>query len=123
MLFKKIIDFYIDSSIHVALAAYAFIRITILLLNISYEESVAYFGFYGTITAYNCIKYFRFFIQNETQKTIKMKLDLLKKPSSIIISGSLSNALFKNTSYSSSVQLYQAYTVTPFSTNAAATSS
>ena len=74
MLFKKIIDFYIDSSIHVALAAYAFIRITILLLNISYEESVAYFGFYGTITAYNCIKYFRFFIQNETQKTIKMKL-------------------------------------------------
>src|SRR5574343_304725 len=74
MFFKKIIDFYIDSSIHVALAAYAFIRITILLLNISYEESVAYFGFYGTITAYNCIKYFRFFIQNETQKTIKMKL-------------------------------------------------
>lgn len=74
MLFKKIIDFYVDSSIHVALAAYAFIRMTMLLLNISYDESVACFGFYGTITAYNCIKYFLFFIQREAQITIKLKL-------------------------------------------------
>lgn len=74
VLFKKIIDFYVDSSIHVALAAYAFIRMTMLLLNISYDESVACFGFYGTITAYNCIKYFLFFIQREEQITIKLKL-------------------------------------------------
>lgn len=74
VLFKKIIDFYVDSSIHVALAAYAFIRMTMLLLNISYDESVACFGFYGTITAYNCIKYFLFFIQREAQITIKLKL-------------------------------------------------
>lgn len=54
---KKIIDFYIESSIHVALSVYALIRITFLKLNLPYDEAVAYFGFYGTIVGYNFIKY------------------------------------------------------------------
>ncbi len=54
---KYIFDFYIQSSLHVALAVYALIRITFLKLNISYDESVAYFGFFGTIVGYNFIKY------------------------------------------------------------------
>jgi len=57
--FKKIVDWYIDSSLHVALAAYALIRLTFLWLNTSYDDSVAGFGFFGTIVAYNCIKYYR----------------------------------------------------------------
>lgn len=54
---KYIFDFYIQSSLHVALAVYALIRITFLKLNISYDEPVAYFGFFGTIVGYNFIKY------------------------------------------------------------------
>jgi len=54
---NAILDFYIESSLHVALAVYALIRITFIKLNISYDESVAYFGFYGTIVGYNFIKY------------------------------------------------------------------
>ncbi|WP_438965890.1 hypothetical protein [Flavobacterium sp.] len=54
---KYLFDFYIQSSLHVALAVYALIRITFLKLNISYDESVAYFGFFGTIVGYNFIKY------------------------------------------------------------------
>jgi hypothetical protein len=57
--FKKIVDWYIDSSLHVALAAYAFILLTFTSLNSSYDCDVAYFGFFGTIVAYNCIKYYR----------------------------------------------------------------
>lgn len=56
-LFYRIFDFYIESSLHVALAVYALIRITFISLNILYDEPVAYFGFYGTIVGYNFIKY------------------------------------------------------------------
>lgn len=54
---KYIFDFYIQSSLHVALAVYALIRITFLKLDISYDDDVAYFGFFGTIVGYNFIKY------------------------------------------------------------------
>lgn len=54
---KQLLDFYIESSLHVALSVYALIRITFLKLNLPYDESVAYFGFYGTIVGYNFIKY------------------------------------------------------------------
>jgi hypothetical protein len=54
---KYIFNFYIESSLHVALAVYALIRITFITLNISYDEPVAFFGFYGTIVGYNFIKY------------------------------------------------------------------
>ncbi len=70
---KKIVDFYIDSSIHVAFAAYAFIRITMLMLNITYDEPVAFFGFYGTITAYNFIKYFHYFTHTKRQIALRLK--------------------------------------------------
>lgn len=54
---KKLFDFYVESSIHVALAVYALIQITIISLNISNNEPVAWFGFFGTIVGYNFIKY------------------------------------------------------------------
>jgi hypothetical protein len=54
---KQIIDFYIASSMHVALAACGLILITFSGLNTSYDASVAAFGFFGTISAYNAIKY------------------------------------------------------------------
>ncbi len=54
---KQIVDFYIESSIHVALAACALILITFSGLNTSYDPLVVAFGFFGTIAAYNTIKY------------------------------------------------------------------
>lgn len=65
---KYLFDFYIQSSLHVALAVYALIRITFLKLNISYDESVAYFGFFGTIVGYNFVKY------DELARVKKIKL-------------------------------------------------
>lgn len=65
---KPVLNFYIQSSLHVALAVYALIRITFLKLNISYDEAVAYFGFYGTIVGYNFIKY------DELARVKKVKL-------------------------------------------------
>ena len=54
---KYLFDFYIQSSLHVALAVFALVRITYLKLNIPYDESVAFFAFFGTIVGYNFIKY------------------------------------------------------------------
>lgn len=55
--FNKIIDFYINASIHVAFAAYAFLRITEIYLDLPYQKSLDYFVFFGTITGYNFVKY------------------------------------------------------------------
>ncbi len=55
--FNKIIDFYINASIHVAFAAYAFLRITEIYLDLSYQKNLDYFIFFGTITGYNFVKY------------------------------------------------------------------
>jgi hypothetical protein len=56
-LFKLVFNFYINSSIHVALAVYALVRITESYFKLPYNENLDYFIFYGTITGYNFIKY------------------------------------------------------------------
>nr|WP_299277456.1 hypothetical protein [uncultured Psychroserpens sp.] len=55
---KTIFDFYINSSVHVALAVYALSWLTLLEFNIPYDENVLYFVFFSTITGYNFVKYF-----------------------------------------------------------------
>ena len=55
---KQIFDFYLNSSIHVALAVYALSWLTLETFNILYDEIVLYFIFYATITGYNFVKYF-----------------------------------------------------------------
>jgi hypothetical protein len=54
---KSFFEFYINSSLHVALAVYSFVRITEFYFNIPYNEPLSYFIFYGTITGYNFVKY------------------------------------------------------------------
>ncbi len=54
---RSIFEFYINSSLHVALAVYSLVRITELYFNLPYNESLCYFVFYGTITGYNFVKY------------------------------------------------------------------
>lgn len=55
--FKSIIDFYINSSIHVALSCYFLVRMTQFMFHISEEETIANFAFFGTILGYNFVKY------------------------------------------------------------------
>lgn len=56
-LIKKIVDFYINSSIHVALSAFALVSMTDFFFNIKNDLSVAFFAFFGTIVGYNFVKY------------------------------------------------------------------
>ncbi len=56
-LLKRIFDFYLDASIHVALAVFSLIQITILTLNIPVDYHLGWFLFFSTISCYNFIKY------------------------------------------------------------------
>lgn len=54
---KLIVDFYVNASIHVGFSVYAFLRITEIYFNLSYNENLNYFIFFSTITGYNFVKY------------------------------------------------------------------
>lgn len=55
---KRFFEFYLNSSIHVALAVYCLSWLTLLNFNIPYNGNILYFIFYATITGYNFVKYF-----------------------------------------------------------------
>ncbi|RLD27769.1 MAG: hypothetical protein DRI75_08675 [Bacteroidetes bacterium] len=57
-LFKQILDFYINSSIHVALAVFSLSWITLLEFDIPYDKEVLCFLFFASVTGYNFVKYF-----------------------------------------------------------------
>ena len=57
MTLKKILDFYINSSIHVALAVVSLSLITTLSLGLAADKDLLIFIFFGTITGYNFVKY------------------------------------------------------------------
>lgn len=54
---KLVFNFYINASVHVALAVYSLVRITEFYYQLPYNENLNYFIFYATITGYNFIKY------------------------------------------------------------------
>ncbi len=53
----RLLDFYLNSSIHVALSVVAFVLITQEKFNILSNQGFLYFVFFSTITGYNFIKY------------------------------------------------------------------
>ena len=53
----RILNFYINSSIHVGLSCYALVSITQQMFHISNTKTVANFAFFGTIVGYNFVKY------------------------------------------------------------------
>lgn len=54
---KKILDIYINSSIHVALAVISLVSITALHHNIRPDFHLLLFIFFGTVSGYNFVKY------------------------------------------------------------------
>ena len=57
-LLKRILDFYIFSNIHVALAVFCLVKITLLTYGI-HSNSVPFFCLFSTIASYNLIRIFR----------------------------------------------------------------
>lgn len=55
---KRIFNFYINSSIHVAFAATALTWVTYIQLDFAYNKNLLCFVFFATITGYNFVKYF-----------------------------------------------------------------
>lgn len=55
---KRIFGFYLNSSIHVALAVFCLSWVTLIEFDVPYEQDVLYFIFFATITGYNFVKYF-----------------------------------------------------------------
>ena len=55
--FKTFFNFYINVSAHVGFAVYAFVKITEYYLDLSNNDTLNYFIFFGTITGYNFVKY------------------------------------------------------------------
>ncbi|WP_423997865.1 hypothetical protein [Maribacter sp. IgM3_T14_3] len=56
-LINKIFDFYLDASIHVALAIFSLVHVTALTLNISVPLELYFFIFFGSISCYNFVKF------------------------------------------------------------------
>ncbi|NMH87736.1 UbiA prenyltransferase family protein [Flavivirga algicola] len=55
---KQLFNFYLNSSIHVALSVFSLTWITLMEFEIPYDENILYFVFYATLTGYNFVKYF-----------------------------------------------------------------
>jgi len=75
---KKLFDFYIKGSIHVAYAVYALVRMTFHFFHITYDEPMALFAFFGTIVGYNFVKY------DELARAKKFKMNLQVKGIAIL---------------------------------------
>jgi len=58
MLFlKKVFDFYLDASVHVALSIFSLVQVTAITLNITVPFSLNVLVFFGSICCYNFVKY------------------------------------------------------------------
>ena len=72
-LLKQILDFYINSSIHVALSCFALVKITFLKFNISSDSSLEWFAFFGTIVGYNFVKFDALARTNKNKMSVQLK--------------------------------------------------
>lgn len=70
---KKILDFYINGSIHVALAVYALVQMTFHFFRLPYDLPMAFFAFFGTIVGYNFVKYEALMRTHKMQHTRERK--------------------------------------------------
>ena len=54
---RIIFDFYLQASIHVALAVFALVSITEIYFDLFFQQELNYFIFFATISGYNFVKY------------------------------------------------------------------
>ena len=82
---KKIIDFYINSSVHVALSAFSLTVMTYHFLEIPLQYNVTSFAFFGTIVSYNFVKYDALIRVKKLQIKTEMKLIILLSFLSVLV--------------------------------------
>jgi hypothetical protein len=70
---RKTLDFYINSSIHVALSVYALVQLTQILFTISDDFATSKFSFFGTIVGYNFVKYDGLARAQKLEMTLQLK--------------------------------------------------
>ena len=70
---KKIVDFYINGSIHVALSVFALTQMTGFLFQIKEIQNVSMFAFFGTIVGYNFVKYDALARSQKLQMRLELK--------------------------------------------------
>jgi hypothetical protein len=56
-IFRKGLELYIKSSIHVAFSVYSLVQITWFMFSIPHNKPLLHFSFFGTIVGYNFVKY------------------------------------------------------------------
>lgn len=56
--FKQLLNFYINSSFHVAFAVVALTWITLLEIHLVLDKNLLFFVFFASVTGYNFVKYF-----------------------------------------------------------------
>ena len=54
---KRLFDFYLDSSLHIAFAVVALLHISRISFNATSNSNLNYFLFFGTVVGYNFLKY------------------------------------------------------------------
>ena len=74
---KKVLDFYIQSSIHVALSVYSLVQMTQFMFYIPNDKPIANFAFFGTIVGYNFVKYDSYARTHKVQIRHSLKLIIL----------------------------------------------
>jgi hypothetical protein len=84
---KQIFDFYLNSSIHVALSCFALVRITFYFFHLQYDEAMALFVFFGTIVGYNFVKYDALVRVNKKPVGIQLKIIAVLSFISLILVG------------------------------------
>lgn len=70
---RKVFDFYIQSSIHVALSVYSLVQMTCFMFHIPQDNPMVNFAFFGTIVGYNFVKYESLVRANKNQLGLKLK--------------------------------------------------
>jgi hypothetical protein len=96
---KKLFNFYINSSIHVAFSCFALVKLTQFMFSITCDNSVSNFAFFGTIVGYNFVKYDTLARLKKRQMRNELKLIALLSFLSFLATGFYFFQLQKNTQF------------------------
>lgn len=96
---KKLFDFYLNCSIHVAFACFSLVKLTQFMFSISSDNAVANFAFFGTIVGYNFVKYDALARLKKQQMRNELKLIAIVSFLSFLATGFYFIQLQKNTQF------------------------
>ncbi len=84
---RNLFNFYINSSIHVALSVFSLVQLTQILFAISDDFATSKFAFFGTIVGYNFVKYDALARTQKLQMTFQLKAIMFLSFLSLIATG------------------------------------